>query len=129
MSVIDTVFIFIIMKRFKDRYSPVLSKSSFGYVQLVMGSSFLAVSLMFFGYMESQAFFLEWIGTFLVFTGLTYFMGKKMTVPLSVVVLVGGSLGDVLFLGNLSPVRWVLFNYMVFMHSLAGSLLGDTIRK
>jgi hypothetical protein len=94
-----------------------------------MGSSFVAASLMFFGYMESQAFFLEWIGIFLVFAGLTYFIGKRITLPLSVIVLVGGSLGDVLFLGNLSPLGWVLFNYMVFIHSLAGSLLGDAIRK
>ncbi|MEM3032410.1 MAG: hypothetical protein QXK39_05815 [Nitrososphaerota archaeon] len=105
------------------------SKSSVGYVQLVIGSCFVAVSLMFFSYMESQAFFLEWIGTFLVFTGLAYLKGRRMTLPLSIVVLVGGSLGDVLFLANLSPLKWILFNYMVFIHSLAGSFLGDAIRK
>lgn|GEM_PF-2573419 len=129
MSVVDIVFIFIIIKRFKNRYGDVLSKSSFGYLQLVIGSSFVAVSLMFFSYIEGQAFLLEWIGTFLVFAGLAYFKGKGVTLPLSVVVLVGGSLGDVLFLRDLSPLRWVLFNYMVFIHSLAGSFLGDAIRS
>ena len=129
MNIVDIVFVFIIIKRFKNRYGCMLSKSSFGYVQLVVGSSFVAVSLMFFSYMENQAFFLEWVGTFLVFAGLTYFTGKRITLPLSVVVLVGGSLGDMLFLRNLSPLRWVLLNYMVFIHSLAGSFLGDAIRK
>jgi len=129
MNIVDIVFVFIIIKRFKNRYGRVLSKSSFGYVQLVVGSSFVAVSLMFFGFMESQAFFLEWVGTFLVFAGLTCFTGKRITLPLSVVVLVGGSLGDILFLRNLSPLRWVLLNYMVFIHSLAGSFLGDAIRR
>jgi hypothetical protein len=129
MSIVDIVFVFIIVKRFRNRYGPVLSKISFGYVQLVIGSGFVAVSLMFFSYMESQAFFLEWIGTFLVFAGLTYFIGKRITLPLSVVVLVGGSLGDILFLRNLSPLGWVLLNYMVFIHSLAGSFFGDAIRK
>lgn len=38
------------------------------------------------------------------------------------VVLIIGSLGDVILLGGLSPLDWILVNYMVFIHSTAGSL-------
>lgn len=34
-----------------------------------------------------------------------------------------------MLLGGLTPAGWALTNYMVFIHSAAGSLVGDMIKR
>jgi len=61
---------------------------------LVIGSaliSFAVLNLVF-----SEGFFmLEWMGVFLALYGLSYLGGPRMAMALSGVVLVAGSLGDI----------------------------------
>ena len=74
-----------------------------------------------------SAFILEWMGAFLAFYGLSQLIGTRISIALSGFVLVAGSLGDIVLLGGLTPLNWTMANYMVFIHSAAGSLTGQIV--
>ena len=96
---------------------------------LAVGSALISVAivpLMLFG---AGAFVLEWVGSFLAFYGLSYLAGTRISLPLAGVVLVAGSLGDMMLLGGLTPTGWALTNYMVFIHAIVGSLTGNLVRE
>ena len=76
---------------------------------------------------SAGAFILEWMGSFLAFYGLSQLIGTKTSITLSGVILVAGSLGDIILLGGLTPLNWTLVNYMVFIHSVAGTLTNHII--
>jgi len=73
------------------------------------------------------AFILEWMGSFLAFYGLSYLAGPRVAITLSAAVLVAGSLGDIILLGGLTPLNCTLANYIVFIHSAAGSLADHIV--
>jgi len=93
---------------------------------LVTGSALISIAVLKIVSSEG-AFILEWMGSFLAFYGLSYLIGPRMSMALSGVVLIVGSLGDIILLGGLTPLNWTLANYMVFIHSTAGSLAGHIV--
>ena len=90
---------------------------------LVAGSALISVAVLNFAFSEG-AFILEWMGAFLAFYSLSYLFGPGRAMAFSGVVLVAGSLGDIILLGGMTPVDWTLANYMVFIHAALGSLSG-----
>jgi hypothetical protein len=98
-----------------------VSSNRLAVTPLIVGSSLIALAVL------RQSFLLEWVGAFLSFIGLSYLAGRR-AFPLALVVFGAGSLGDLAFFGGL-PGGWVLTNYMVFIHSCVGSLLGNVLRK
>ena len=95
---------------------------------LVAGSALISIAVLKIAFSEG-AFMLEWVGAFLAFYGLSCLAGPRRAVALSGVVLVVGIVGDVVFLGGMTPVDWTLANYMVFIHAVLGSLTGQVITK
>ena len=93
---------------------------------LATGSALISLAVLKIVSSEG-AFILEWMGAFLAFYGLSYILGARASMSLSALVLVVGSLGDILLLGGLTPLNWTLANYMVFIHSAAGSLTGHIV--
>ena len=93
---------------------------------LVTGSALISIAVLEIVSSEG-AFILEWMGSFLAFYGLSCLIGPRMSMALSGVVLIVGSLGDIILLGGLTPLNWTLANYMVFIHSAAGSLAGHIV--
>jgi len=93
---------------------------------LTTGSALISIAVLEIVSSEGS-FILEWMGAFLAFYGLSYLAGPRVAITLSAAVLVAGSLGDILLLGGLTPVNWILANYMVFIHSAAGSLAGHIV--
>ena len=64
------------------------------------------------------------MGSFLAFYGLSYLVGTRPVLSITGVVSVAGSLGDIYLLGGLSPLEWIIINYMVFIHAVLGALRG-----
>ena len=95
---------------------------------LATGSTLISVALLNSTLLEG-AFIMEWMGAFLAFYGLSYLTGPRTSIALSGAVLVAGSLGDIILLGGLTPLNWTLVNYMVFVHSAAGALVGYTVKR
>jgi len=93
---------------------------------LATGSALISLAVLEIVSSEG-AFILEWMGAFLAFYGLSHLIGPRMSMTLSGAVLIAGSLGDILLLGGLTPLNWTLANYMVFIHSAAGSLTGHIV--
>ncbi|GAG99705.1 unnamed protein product [marine sediment metagenome] len=84
------------------------------------------ISIAILASLES-AYILEWMGAFLAFYGLSTITGTRTSITLSTLVLVAGSLGDIVLLDGLTPLTWTLTNYMVFIHSAAGTLTNHII--
>ena len=93
---------------------------------LTTGSALISIAVLEIVTSEGS-FILEWMGAFLAFYGLSYLIGPRISIALSGVVLIAGSLGDILLLGGLTPLNWILANYMVFIHAAAGSLAGHIV--
>jgi hypothetical protein len=91
---------------------------------LATGSALISLAIIAF---PEGAFIMEWMGAFLAFYGLSHLIGPRASMTLSGAVLIVGSLGDILLLGGLTPLNWTLANYMVFIHSAAGSLTGHIV--
>ncbi len=89
---------------------------------LVAGSALISLSVLRLVF--SEGFFLEWVGAFLVFYGLSYLMGTRSTMPIAGVVLVAGVLGDMVLVGGLRPLDWVVVNFIVFIHASLGTFAG-----
>ena len=96
---------------------------------LVTGSALIALAILPASPLGVWAFLLEWAGSFLAFAGISYLAGPTLALPLAGAVLVAGNMGDLVMIGGLNPIDWALVNYMIFIHSAAGSLLGDAIRR
>lgn len=77
----------------------------------------------------SGAFVLEWVGSLLIFYGLSYMAGSIPCMSLAGAVLVAGVIGDIKLLGGASPIDWAITNYMVFVHSVLGSFAGPLVRR
>ena len=86
---------------------------------LVAGSALISIAISNIAFSEG-AFIMEWIGTFLAFYGFSTLTGSRIAISLSGVILVAGIIGDVVFLGGMTPVDWALANYMVFIHAALG---------
>jgi len=95
---------------------------------LVAGSALISIAVLNINFFEG-AFMLEWMGAFLAFYGLSYLAGSRLAVSLSGVILVAGVVGDIVFLGGMTPLNWTLANYMVFIHAALGSLTGQIVAK
>jgi hypothetical protein len=67
------------------------------------------------------------MGSFLVFYGLSSFMGTRPVLPFTVAVFVSGSLGDIFLFGGLNPLEWVMVNSIVFVHVVLGALMGHVL--
>ena len=93
---------------------------------LITGSIMISIAVLV---SLEGAFILEWMGAFLAFYGLSHITGTRISIALSALVLVAGSIGDIILLGGLTPVNWTMVNYMVFIHSAAGSLTGQIIME
>ena len=93
---------------------------------LATGSALISLAVLEIVSSEG-AFILEWMGAFLAFYGLSNLIGSRISMNLSAAILIVGSLGDILLLGGLTPLNWTLVNYMVFIHSAAGSLTGHMV--
>jgi len=95
---------------------------------LVAGSILILLAVL--NLVFSEGFFmLEWMGAFLVFYGLSYLGGPRITITLSGAILVAGSFGDIVLLGGMAPINWIMANYMVFVHASLGSIAGYLIRE
>jgi len=81
------------------------------------------------GFGINYAFLLEWIGSFLVFASISHRLSPKFALTLSFSALIIGSIGDFIFIKTPNPLGWVLTNYMVFIHGLAGTLAGKIMGK
>jgi len=104
------------------------SRSLVAGLPLVAGSALISLAVL--NLVFSEGFFmLEWMGAFLVFYGLSYLGGPRMAMALSGVVLVAGSLGDIVLMGGVTPLNWTMANYMVFVHAVLGSLAGGVMRE
>jgi hypothetical protein len=104
------------------------SRSLVAGLPLVAGSALISLAVL--NLVFSEGFFmLEWMGAFLVFYGLSYLGGPRMAMALSGVVLVAGSLGDIVLMGGVTPLNWTMANYMVFVHAVLGSLAGRVMRE
>ena len=95
---------------------------------LVAGSALISIAVMNTAFSEG-AFMLEWMGVFLSFYGLSCLTGPRKALTLAGVILVVGIVGDIAFLGEMTPLNWTLANYMVFIHAALGSLTGQIITK
>lgn len=95
---------------------------------LAAGSALISVAILNIASSEG-AFIFEWVGSFLAFYGLSYLTGPRASIALSGVVLVIGSVGDMILLGGMTPLSWALINYMVFVHSAAGALAGYAVKR
>ncbi len=93
---------------------------------LVAGSILVSVAVLNLPFPEG-AFIFEWMGAFLTFYGLSYLVGTRPVLSITGVVLVAGSLGDIFFLGGLSPLEWVVVNSIVFVHAVLGALTGHVL--
>ena len=71
---------------------------------LAAGSALISVALLNSTLLEG-AFIMEWMGAFLAFYGLSYLTGPRTSLALSGVVLLAGSLGDIILLGGLTPLN------------------------
>lgn len=95
---------------------------------LVVGSALISLAVL--NLVFSEGFFiLEWMGAFLALYGLSYLCGPRVAMTISGVVLVAGSLGDIVLLGGMTPVNWIMANYMLFVHTVLGSLAGGVMRE
>jgi len=90
---------------------------------LVAGSALISIAVLNIAFSEG-AFIMEWMGAFLAFYGLSCLTGPRRAVTLSGVILVAGIIGDLVFLGGMTPINWTLANYMVFVHAVMGALTG-----
>ena len=90
---------------------------------LVAGSALISIAVLNIAFSEG-AFMLEWMGAFLAFYGLSCRTGPRRAVALSGVILVVGIVGDIAFLGGMTPINWTMANYMVFVHAVMGALTG-----
>ena len=95
---------------------------------LVAGSALISIAISNIAFSEG-AFIMEWIGTFLAFYGFSTLTGTRIAISLSGVILVAGIIGDIVFLGGMTPVDVILANYMVFIHAALGSLTGKMVAK
>ena len=102
------------------------SRSLVAGLPLATGSALISVAIIAF---PEGAFIMEWMGAFLAFYGLSHITGTRTSIILSALVLVTGSVGDIFILGGLTPVAWTLTNYMVFIHSCAGTLTNHIITR
>ena len=93
---------------------------------LTTGTALIAIAILV---TSEGAFILEWMGSFLAFYGLSQLIGTRISITLSGVILVAGSLGDIILLGGLTPLNWTIVNYMVFIHSAAGTLTNHIITQ
>lgn len=91
---------------------------------LAAGSIMVSIAVFNLPFPEG-AFIFEWMGSFLAFYGLSYLVGMRPVLPITVAVLVGGSLGDILLLGGLNPMEWIMINSVVFIHAVLGTLTGQ----
>jgi len=98
-------------------------------VPLAAGAALVAMAVLPATPFGGEPFFFEWVGSFLAFVGLSYLAGSRLALPLAGAVLVGGCLGDLALLGGLTPVGWAVVNYMVFVHSVVGALVGALLRR
>ena len=97
-------------------------------LSLVAGSAMILMGVL--NLVFSEGFFMmEWMGAFLALYGLSYLCGPRMAMTISGAVLVAGSIGDIVLLGGMAPVNWVMANYMLFVHAVLGSLAGVQIGK
>jgi hypothetical protein len=104
------------------------SRSLIAGLPLLVGSALISLAVL--NLVFSEGFFmLEWMGAFLVFYGLSYLGRPRMAMALSGAVLVAGSLGDIVLLGGMTPLNWTMANYMVFVHAILGSLVGNIFRR
>jgi len=103
------------------------SRSLTAGLPLATGSIMISIAVLNLPFPEG-AFIMEWMGAFLALYGLSYLAGSRVAITLSGVVLVAGVLGDIILLGELTPVSWVITNYMVFVHAVAGSMAGHMLR-
>jgi len=104
------------------------SKSLVAGLPLVSGSALISLAIL--NLVFSEGFFmLEWMGVFLALYGLSYLCGPRLAIILSGVVLVSGSLGDIVLLGEMAPINWIMANYMLFVHAVLGSIVGRVIRE
>lgn len=95
---------------------------------LATGSTLISVALLNSTLLKG-AFIIEWMGVFLAFYGLSYLTEPRTSIALSGAILLAGSLGDIILLGGLTPMNWTLVNYMVFVHSAAGALMGYAVKR
>ena len=95
---------------------------------LAAGSALIALAVLP-SPLGGWAFLLEWAGSLLAFAGISYLAGPKLAFTLAGGILVTGNIGDLVLIGGLNLVDWALINYMIFIHSAAGSLLGDAFRR
>ena len=94
---------------------------------LITGSSMILIAVLNLPFPEG-AFIFEWMGSFLVFYGLSYLIGTRFSLPITGAILVAGSLGDISFLGGFNPLEWILINYLVFIHAVLGTLTGQILK-
>lgn len=73
------------------------------------------------------AFIFEWMGSFLVFYGLSCLVGTSSVLPFTGAVLLAGSLGDIVLLGGFGPLEWIIVNFIVFIHAVLGALTGHVL--
>jgi len=88
---------------------------------MVLGGLLIATGLI---QATPYAAFLEWAGSLLAFTGISRLLNAKFALTLASSAFIMGSVGDLLFIKNPSPLNWTLTNYMVFVHALTGTLAG-----
>lgn len=104
------------------------SRSITAGLPLAAGSIMISIAVLNLPFPEG-AFIMEWMGSFLAFYGLSYLVGTRPVLPIAGAVLVAGSLGDMTLIGGLSPLDWIIVNYMVFIHAALGALAGRAIRE
>lgn len=92
----------------------------------LLGALLVALALSPFG--GWLAVFLEWAGAFLVFMALSYSLDARFTLFVGITAFIAGSLGDSLLL-SFNPFGWVLTNYMLFVHSSLGALIGLLLKS
>jgi len=95
---------------------------------LVAGSALISLAVL--NLVFSEGFFmLEWMGAFLALYGLSYLFGPRTAIIISGAILVAGSLGDIVLLGGMAPVNWIMANYMLFVHAVLGTLAGRMMKE
>jgi len=104
------------------------SKSLVAGLPLVVGSALISLAVL--NLVFSEGFFmLEWMGAFLALYGLSYLCGHRVAITISGAILVAGSLGDIVLLGGMVPINWIMANYMLFVHAVLGSLAGRVMKE
>lgn len=104
------------------------SRSLTAGLPLAAGSIMISIAVLNRPFPEG-AFIMEWMGSFLAFYGLSYLVGTRPVLPIAGAILVAGSLGDMTLIGGLSPLDWIMVNYMVFIHAALGALAGRAMRE